>query len=121
MSGREASGATFAAAEAATPAEAANDDVPAVVEAASNVVDLSNPQDDAGGESGGGGGGGGGDADADADADAAPVVHSAPTGQVYNKPLRASPLLRQHLQELIRREMTCNVAGLSQPETQSTS
>ena len=97
MSGREASGATFAAAEAATPAEAANDDVPAVVEAASNVVDLSNPQDDAGGESGSGGGVG--------DADAAPVVHSAPTGQVYNKPLRASPLLRQHLQELIRREM----------------
>eukprot|EP00561_Arcocellulus_cornucervis_P001576 CAMPEP_0185810284 /NCGR_PEP_ID=MMETSP1322-20130828/6698_1 /TAXON_ID=265543 /ORGANISM="Minutocellus polymorphus, Strain RCC2270" /LENGTH=113 /DNA_ID=CAMNT_0028506593 /DNA_START=115 /DNA_END=456 /DNA_ORIENTATION=+ len=113
MSGREASGATFAAAEAATPAEAANDDVPAVVEAASNVVDLSNPQDDAGGESGGGGGVG--------DADAAPVVHSAPTWQVYNKPLRASPPLCQHLQELIRREMTCNVAGLSQPETQSTS
>lgn len=101
MSGREAPGATFAAAEAATPAEAANDDVPAVVEAASNVVDLSNPQDDAGGESGGGGRGG----DADADADAAPVVHSAPTWQVYNKPLRASPLLRQHVQELIRREM----------------
>ena len=103
MSGREASGATVAAAEAAAPAEAANDDVPAVVEAASNVVDLSNPQDDAGGESGGGGGGG--DTDADADVDAAPVVHSAPTWQVYNKPLRASPLLRQHLQELIRREM----------------
>ena len=96
MSGREASGATFAAAEAATPAEAANDDVPAVVEAASNVVDLSNPQDDAGGESGGGGGGG------DADADAAPVVHSAPTGQVYNKPLRASPLLRQRILKLLR-------------------
>ena len=100
MSGREASGATFAAAEAATPAEAANDDVPAVVEAASNVVDLSNPQDDAGGESGGGGGGG--DADADADADAAPVVHSAPTGQVYIKPLRASPLLRQRILKLLR-------------------
>lgn len=120
MSGREASGATVAAAEVAAPAEAApNDDAPAAAEAASNVADLSNPQDDDGGGSGGGGGLG--------DEDAATVVHAAPTGQVWHKPLRASPLLRQHILNFIREGDGLNdmqfrtVLVPARRETQSTS